>query len=144
MSKRFVLHEDRSWDAMAIYIEDTKHNIYGHAFLCKDEIVDELNDLYYQVCQLKGLVEQRNKQIKNLKTNNKHSAEKKNHKIAVLERAFKKACKQLSEAFGECPYANMELKRPDYCEKECEKHEELLCWDVYLLDQAEKELEEKK
>lgn len=126
MSKRFVLHEDNNWDAKAIYIEDTKHDIGENAFLCEDAIVDELNNLYYQVCNLKGLVEQRNKQIKNLKTNNKHSAEKKNSKIAVLERALKLACEPRDDWSGkeyDEPYTN---------------------YYDYFIDQAEKELKDEK
>ena len=109
MSKRFVLHEDNNWDAKAIYIEDTKHDIDENSFLCEDAIVDELNNLYYQVCNLKGLVEQRNKQIKNLKTNNKHNIEKKNHRIAVLEKALKLASKPRDDWSGkeyDEPYTN--------------------------------------
>ena len=132
MSKRFVLHEDNNWDAKAIYIEDTKHDIDENSFLCEDAIVDELNNLYYQVCNLKGLVEQRNKQIKNLKTNNKHNIEKKNHRIAVLERALKKACKALIKDDGSMVMRFMDGQQI-HNSNEAEH---------YFIDQAEKELKD--
>lgn len=57
----------------------------------------------------------------------------------VLKKAYLSACKKLSEVFGECPYSNMNLQMPDYCDEECINNEKYLCWDKYFINQAKKE-----
>ena len=57
----------------------------------------------------------------------------------VLKKAYLSACKKLSEVFGECPYSNMNLSMPDYCDEECINNEKYLCWDKYFIERAKKE-----
>ena len=67
------------------------------------------------------------------------------HRIAVLERAFELACEEIVNFTGNCVYDQLDKELPNYCEDECAiETEKYLCWDRYLIQQAEKELEEKK
>lgn len=57
----------------------------------------------------------------------------------VLKRAYESACKKLAYLFGECPYSNMNLPMPEYCDEECINNEKYLCWDKYFIEQAKGE-----
>lgn len=84
MSKRYIEHQDTKYDAKSIYIEDTKCELGNDRFIVVDRIVPTMNELDDIICNLRGLVVQRDKQIKNLKTNNKHNLERKNRQIIEL------------------------------------------------------------
>lgn len=59
--------------------------------------------------------------------------------IRILKSAYQSACEKLAYVFGECPYSNMNLQMPDYCEEECYNNEKYLCWDKYFIEQAKGE-----
>ena len=53
-----------------------------------------------------------------------------------LEKALELASEKLAYVFGECPYSNMNLQMPNYCDEECANNEKYLCWDKYFIQQA--------
>lgn len=64
-------------------------------------------------------------------------------KEEILNKAFELACEKLVEVFGECPYSNMDIDFPNYCNSDCHKHEQLLCWDKYFEKLARNKIKNK-
>ena len=60
----------------------------------------------------------------------------------ILKRAYQSACEKLAYIFGECPYSNMNLPMPEYCDEECVNNEKYLCWDKYFIEEIKGEKDE--
>lgn len=70
--------------------------------------------------------------------------EEANSEYKIYKLALEKACEEIVDHVGDCPFSakNLEMPPEKWCDEHCYDGERnrLMCWDIYLLEQAKKEI----